>query len=284
MAKDDKSTTNLDTVLAEIETMTDGFNGVKSFDAKEFDAYCSEQLEKAKGEEPEPAKKRLIALNEAIATAKQFYAENLPAKVTVYIDPAQQESTEKHAESPSQLKQGEGPMFADTNIVKNIAKRMVSLAKSLNDSKSDIRVAVDKADRTTVAKAGEAAAMLTKIATAFGIDMSNSEDACEISWKVGDAVRAIQQAAKLEQAMTALASMGSAAPAAPAEPAKAADETPATPPEAPAPEAPPAPPADEAPKTETEKANVSKAAGSPWSIDMNAKIAKSDDVKLPGWE
>lgn len=214
---------SLDDVIARIDALSaakDGAPVEKEFTREQFDAYVTEQLAKAEGEEPEPAKKRLTALKTAIEAAKQFFAAGKPAKLPVYQDPFQMKpDTAKTADAPTGVKT-ESVAFENETVAKKVALGLASLAKQLVTEGSEVRHGVIKSGKVSVSKAGEAAAMLAKIAQMFGIDMNDPkyQDEYSFKWKVADAVCVIAEAAKLEQVMTTLsATLGGAPAPAPAE-------------------------------------------------------------------
>lgn len=241
---------DLDGVLARIDALvTEKTNAPveQVFTEEQFKAYATEQLEKARGEELEPATARLTALKSATDLAKQFFGRGEPAKLPIYTDKWQLKPEPPKTIATPPPGQTTGMTFKSETPARQIAFGLAALAKQLKDETSDVAVALKKSERMTVSKAGEAAAMLEKIGQMFGVDMT--EDKYDIRWKVGDAICALAEAAKLEQVMTTLQQTlgGASAPAA-----------------APAPAPEPAPKAAEAPADD----KVAKAANA-WPMDMN---------------
>lgn len=96
-----------------------------------------------------------------------------------------------------------------------VAKLLGVLAVELQKDGGEVRAEVAKAAKVTVAKAGEAGAMLAKVAAMFGVDLSDPEmQGYHLRWKISDAVEVLQQAATLEATLATLAAtLGGAAPA-----------------------------------------------------------------------
>jgi hypothetical protein len=220
-----EETARLDDVLEQIDLITDGIQTFKT--AEDFDAYVTEQMKTADGEALEPKKARILALKEAIATAKQFFAEGQPAKVKIYVDPFITTPETKSVDSPANLSPSTGISLNSDNIVKSqgikAVRALASLAKELSNPTSRLRSEVAKELKVDVAK-GVAIDTLAKVCMMFGIPADEAMECA--SWKVGDAIWSLQQAAKMEQLVEAVS--GLATPAAPVEAAESDAEKTAT--------------------------------------------------------
>jgi hypothetical protein len=221
---------DLDALEARVDAALNPEAGIeKEMTKAEFEAYVESEIEAASKEDKEVAQKRLTALKSNMALAKASFAgaTEVPVKITTY-----------KVGAPSTLvvpaKEAQ-PSSGTSNVGFNIetAKRAVALAKHLRDDSSSVRTTLAKSaeGKVVIAKAGEAAKMLDGIAGLFGVSATNCEgEYYGLGWKVSDVIRAVEDAARVENAMMKLASVlgGAAAPApAPAaEPVEAAATTP----------------------------------------------------------
>jgi len=250
--------------IAKLETSADGPPAVM-MDLRNFEAYVelqvSKSVEEITGGKVDLGKERLTALKSTIATHKaSFEVAGGTATVQPFKDPWQALPTSKEANPqevptttsgiaiPGDLvtteKAAAGFGFAFKATDKLQALIMVSKASAA----SPLHAKLGKTDqgKALIAKAGEATAILAKIASMFGLTYESSSDLldCELRWDVGDMITALQSAAKLESVMTTLggtmavkqadppAAAATPPPAAPATPAptqKSAGEAPATP-------------------------------------------------------
>lgn len=150
---------------------------------------------------PAPTLDSLAARLEALEAAKSPTA---PAAEVVAATPAP-------AAAPAATPD---PLSKAAPAIK-VAKLLGVLALELQKDGGEVRSEVAKAAKVTVAKAGEAGAMLAKVAAMFGVDLSDPEmQGYELRWKISDAVQVLQQAATLEATLATLAAtLGGAAPA-----------------------------------------------------------------------
>lgn len=194
----------------------------------EFLEYASAQMEKALTEDKDKASKRLAALKVLQGIAKTAFEQNGAAsiKIKLYVDPWQEQPQAKSVTpGQEQSARDEGDNIAFPNNVET-AKRMIGLAKNLRDDASAVRKSLAKsaesgaAELSKVQKAGEAAALLEGVAAMFGVKATDCNgEYYGLGWKVSDIIYAVEQAARVEQAMGKLAGfVGGAAPAMPAEP------------------------------------------------------------------
>jgi hypothetical protein len=196
----------------------------KEMTEEEFGAYVEAQLDEAGKEPTEKSAPRLKALKSAIVTAKAAFAGGSSVKITVFKAPDVPTVIIPAKEAqPSSGTSNVSFNAAEMNVV---AKRAHALAKHLTDDKSEVRTTLAKSaeGKTVIAKAGEAAKMLDGIAQLFGVSATNCEgEYYGLGWRVSDIIRAVEDAARVENAMQALASAlgGTAAPA-PAEPVEQA--------------------------------------------------------------
>lgn len=182
-ARINKSTAGLDAaVAAQVEK--------KTFTKATWPAYHKEQLAKASAETPEVAQQRLAALTKAQEAATAAFATAESFETEVYVEPAV-----AAAEPPT--------------TVETVTKTVVSLMKALQED-TKLKEAVQKALGTskglvTLKKAAadlDPVAMLQKIATIFNIDLAKAqENGNRISWKVEEAVAAVESAARAQLAM-----------------------------------------------------------------------------------
>lgn len=195
----------------------------KSFTAAEFAVYVNEQLELAKAEDAEKAGARFKALQAAIGLAKTAFESSASASIPVYHDPWQTDATTKSIASPTGVSSGTSNIGYPVNV--DTAKRMLVIAKELRKPDSELAKALDtKVEKSSsfapVAKAGEAAGILEKIASLFGVNATNDVgDYRGLAWRVEDVIRALESAAAMDKALAAMsAAFGGLAPAATAEP------------------------------------------------------------------
>jgi hypothetical protein len=260
-------TESLDDVLARIDALAAPPAPVPvelSLDQTQFASYVAHHMTKAETEEGDAKSKRLDALKAVVIAAKQAFAAGQPAKVTPFDDSFKLEPKVEGTANVPTGTGSEGVALENNDVVKGAAaiaksegvaliRKIASLAVALKKEgdAGALVVGIAKAARSTVAKAGEAAAMLEKLAGLFGIDINDPEmEGYNLRWKISDAVCAIQEAAELEKTMATLsATLGAmGAPAAPAAP-------PATPTQA---------------NDSTTKADVTKAAEGDWPMDMSS--------------
>lgn len=263
----------IDEALAQIQKMEGELEGPPAvvMNHANFEAYIEREIAKSveeiTGGKVDEAKKRMDAVKAAIATAKASFESSGTATIKPYKDPWQLLPTTKEA-NPAALPQVQSGIEipGDLATVEKAAggfgvvlkpteklKALCAIAKA--SAKSPLHAKLAKSDdgKSLIAKAGEATAILQKIAGMFGIAYSDSEDLLdwELRCDVGDMISALQSAAKLEVVMStlggtmALKSDPAATPPAP------------TPPAAPAvtPPVPPTPPATGTP-AETAKADA----------------------------
>jgi hypothetical protein len=199
----------------------------KTLTKAEFDAYLDEQLGKAETDTDEVRIARVKALREVVATAKASFALAESATFTIYTDPLQgAPPTTKTVEAPANLPAlGDGNVQFDpyvtknADVMKNVGAMMVSMSKHLADAKSVTLVELAKSEdavtKALIEKAGSASSLLLAVAMAFGIDPNEAdpdEYHASIAWQVKDIIAAVEQAAKVEQAMAAMnASFGALA-------------------------------------------------------------------------
>lgn len=249
MATLDEALTKIDALLASPAVA----GTEKAFTKEAFDAYVAEQVtasteEIAKGDET--GKKRLEALKAAIAFAKASWDSGATTvALRMHTDPwylaPNSAGTKKEADVPSAL-----PKAGDSNVqttadVLFVTKRegggfdatplfkaLVALAKSASAEPAPVaKVALAKSEdgRTLIAKAGEAMAVLQKIAAFFNVSLEDQDDilSCELRWQVSDMISALQSAARVEAVIGQMAdAMGVAKSATtPATPAPAATPT-----------------------------------------------------------
>lgn len=204
----------------------------KSFTASEFAAYVSEQIEKAKGEDAEKGAARLKALQDAIALAKTAFEQGTTASIPVYHDPWQQDSTTKAISSPTGVSSGTSNVGYPTTV--DTAKRCLVIAKALREDatlvtafETQVPVAKSAGAAVPVTKAGEAAAMLDRIAAMFGVELEDEADRryCELRWNVGDIISTLVEVDRAEKALSKMqALMAGTAPTTPTvEPAAMAE-------------------------------------------------------------
>ncbi len=231
-----------------------------SLDQTQFASYVEHHMTKASSEEGDAKTKRLDALKAVVIAAKQAFAAGQPAKVTPFDDTFKLEPKVEGTATVPTGTQSDGPALEQNDVVKRattvaksegiaLIRKLASLAATLKKEGEggELVVGIAKANRSTVAKAGEAGAMLQKLGAMFGVDMSDPEvSACDLRWKISDAIYALQQADQLEKTMATLgAALGGATPAPAAPPVAQADGT--------------------------TKADVNKAAGdAAWPMDMSA--------------
>lgn len=197
----------------------------KTMTAAQFADYVSDQLGKAEGESGDVRKTRLDALKIAIAAAKASFESSSTAKIAVFKDPFQTSPTTKTVDAPANLPAlNDGDVQFDPAVnktgVTTFAAKCLSIAKKLAKADSAERVELSKSDdaaaKTLFAKAGPASAMLSHIATTFGLDPNEDYGYDGIAWKVREMIRAVEEAAKLERAMATVtaAFSGAGAPTA----------------------------------------------------------------------
>ena len=194
----------------------------KTFTKEEFGVYVDQQLEKASTDATDEVRiARVKALREIITAAKASFALAESASFTVYTDPLQgPPPTTKTVEAPANLPAlGDGNVQYDPFVNKSVGAVMVSMAKHLVDPKSITHVELAKSEdavtKALIEKAGSASALLLACAQAFGIkpeETDGDEYRSSIAWKVRDIICAVEQAARVEQAMNAMnASFGAIA-------------------------------------------------------------------------
>lgn len=259
-------TETLDDVIARIEAMSappaPATPAELSLDQTQFASYVAHHMTKAETEEGEAKTKRLDALKAVVVAAKQAFAAGQPAKVTPFDDSFKLEPKVEGTANVPTGTTSEGVALENNDVVKganaiaksegvSLIRKIASLAIALKKEgeAGELRLGIAKSARTTIAKAGEAQAMLEKLAGLFGIDINDPEmEGYNLRWKISDAVCAIQEAAELEKTMATLSAtlgaMGAPAAAPAAAPTQAADTT--------------------------AKADVTKAAGAEWPMDMSA--------------
>lgn len=211
---------SMDELAARVAEAEKGLEATtKTFTPAEFATYVNDQLEKAKGEDATKAAARYKALQAAIGLAKTAFESTGSATIPVYHDPWQTDPTTKGIASPTGVTSGTSNVGYPTNV--DTAKRAAAIAKQLREDAAfaaefESAVVLSKSDAAVpVAKAGEAAATLDKIATMFGVELDDGPNPyCELRWKVGDVISSIQDAFKMDLAMQRMASLlGNGAPA-----------------------------------------------------------------------
>lgn len=200
---------SLDASIETVDSMLDEMDGFRRFDSAGFDGYVAEQTKAAEKEEGDVRKARLVALREAMEFAKSAFASGGKARIKMYVDPDQQQTTKAESPTPANLPvDANGIAFANVDVVKSIV--------------GSLRFHVNKADGSVVpvAKAGESRAMLDRLALALGLEPYDGEtkvDPYRIAWKVEDAVCALGKLAQMDEAFAMFGTMtgvlGAMAPA-----------------------------------------------------------------------
>jgi hypothetical protein len=242
----------LDEVLTKIDALLAAPAAAleKAFTKEQFEAYVAEQVEASLTEAPEVMSKRLTALKAAIACAKASWDSGATTVKLVqvtdswYLPP--NTARAKEADLPSALPKAGDSNIQTTGDVLFVEKQagggfkptpiflaLHALAKSAAAEPAPVaKVALAKSEdgRTLIAKAGEALAVLQKIASFFNVSLEDPDDilSCELRWQVSDMISALQSAARVESVIGQMAGAmglakdaGAAAPAAPASVAKA---------------------------------------------------------------
>lgn len=131
------------------------------------------------------------------------------AGVAVQNDPAQQKTTEVEGNIQA-IAQATGDSAVASNLkqvakanVEALAARITKSAEELAALVKDAKGPVADEARTTIEKAGAAAAKLGEVMALFKIDGSKLRDEYDLRWKVSELVSALQQAAKLEEIIDA---------------------------------------------------------------------------------
>jgi hypothetical protein len=221
----------LDESIAQINDLATKINAPTEQDMtrEQFGAYVEAQVAKATEEatngKAAEAKKRLAALKGQIDAHKASYesmgTSGTSVKIQVYQDPWITLPTMKVANPTDVPKtetsnvQNPGDLPTTAPLVEktsgglkatDLLKALILVSKA--SEKSPLRAKLAKSDqgKVLVAKAGEATAILQKIATMFGIEVADTEDLldCELRWDVGDMISALQSAARLENVMSTL--------------------------------------------------------------------------------
>ncbi len=211
-ATEGEGASSLDASIETVDSMLDEMDGFRRFDSAGFDGYVAEQTKAAEKEEGDVRKARLVALREAMEAAKSAFASGGKARIKMYVDPDQQQTTKAEVTPPANLPvDANGIAFANVDVVKSVV--------------GSLRFHVNKADGSIVpiAKAGESRAMLDRLALALGLEPYDGEtkvDPYRIAWKVEDAVCALGKLAQMDEAFAMFGTMtgvlGAMAPAAPA--------------------------------------------------------------------
>lgn len=159
----------------------------KSIKPEELTTYISEQVTKAKAETVEVSKARLTALEAVMKTATEGFAKgSATVEIDVFADPPPPET----------------PVTKAMKVLKSLHTEL-SKGGSLHET-----FAKSKDGKALIQKAGvSATALLERVATMFGYDMATLEkNGSSLAWKVEDAVRTLEQAARMEKMMTGLTS------------------------------------------------------------------------------
>lgn len=218
---------DLNESIRALEALEAKLAGETIFTRETFEAHVEAEITKAAGEEPEPAKKRLDALRAQIAEARKAFAESDTFRVKI---------TETIVDTPPRVPMASGVAFDPNVDVAKSEKVRAELAKAAESDPAKAKELVgrtaraiakalekDEALRAEVAKAalpesspealrvgvskGMAGAMLSQVASMFGFNPNDEDEMCGIGWKVGDVVRELERAAKLEETMSRMASV-----------------------------------------------------------------------------
>jgi hypothetical protein len=190
---------SLDASIETVDSLLDEMDGFRRFDSAGFDGYVAEQTKAAEKEEGDVRKARLVALREAMDAAKSAFASGGKARIKMYVDPDQHQTTKAESATPANLPVDEnGIAFANVDVVKSVV--------------GSLRFHVNKADGSVVpvTKAGESRAMLDRLALALGLEPYDGEtkvDPYRIAWKVEEAVCALGKLAQMDEAFAMLGSM-----------------------------------------------------------------------------
>lgn len=163
----------------------------KTFDKSAWDAHLAEQVEKASKDAPEVAKARLATLAKGTAAAKEAFTK-ADATITVEV-----------FEDAAAAVEPEGIALARkcVQLAHALRKGMPLRSKLIKARKVDI----EENGETSILKSMDAVAMLEHIGKVFGIDVNDPKNSGDIAWKVHDAIRVIENAARLQTTMANMA-------------------------------------------------------------------------------
>lgn len=266
------ATSSLDAVLGKIDALlATGAPAPVTMTQPEFQAHVAGELEKAIAEQAagkvETQKARLEHLKAQVAAAKAVFDTGATTvQLTPFKDPWQTMPGETASKGTVDVPQPAITPTGDSNVqfmqdvlvntekgrtLSPAVKALFSLAKAAPDSairKALVAKAGAEVAPAIIAKAGEAMAVLEKLAAVFGYTPEPGEGLldCDFRWTVSDTISALQSAARTENVITQMSGLlGSTAAAktaidalpapapAPAPAAKSAGAAPAAPPPAP---------------------------------------------------
>jgi len=214
--KSETTTLTLDEALGKIDAMLAPEPATveteKSFSTRaDFDAYVLEEIAKAEAETVVEARtERLTALKAAIEIAKvASWEQSSTTTIKLFVDKWQ-------VKRPATSTEVSATVNKAADAVETVKNFIAPLYKALAATDGTV----------SVAKAGEATAALGRLAKLFGIQVGDGGVLdCELRWQVGDAVSALQQAAKMEAVLEAMTGIMKSSTEAPA-PAETPAETP----------------------------------------------------------
>jgi len=265
----------LDTVLAKIDALGAAPATATSIEvtAEKLTAHALDQLEKAAADElagkSEQKKARLEHLKAQVTAAKAVFAGGATtAKIETFTADIPQPAITPTGDSNIKF---ENDVIFTTKAdgsreLTDLFKSLFKVAKATEAAPARAKLAKSEDGKTTIAKAGEALACLSKIAAIFNYVPEEGSDLldCDFRWSVSDTVSALQAAARTEHVIAQMSGLLGEATAKAALVGKAIPA--AAPPAAPAPSPAPAPretawPMDMASADFDEKAGIYKNKG-----------------------
>lgn len=262
------ATSSLDAVLGKIDALlASPAAATVEMTQAQLNEHVAAELEKALADQTagraDAHKARLEHLKAQVAAAKAIYDKGATlAPIVMFKDPWQTMPGEGAAKGSVDIPQPAITPTGDSNVqfmqdvvvttekgraLSPTFKALFSIAKAAADApiRKALVAKAGEAAPTIIAKAGEAMAVLEKIATIFGYTPEPGESLldCDFRWSVEDTVRALQNAARTENVISQMSALlGSAtakaaivsgapvpAPTPTPAPAAAPGATPATP-------------------------------------------------------